>query len=83
MVAVLEAWEASATKEAILPRPVDREVCKILAERREFPVIDVLEALVTFGQPELLETEDKQVDLFSLQGEAETATVVAPISQRT
>ena len=75
--------DAQIPKEAILPRPVDREVCKILAERREFPVVDVLEALVTFGQPQLLETEDKQVDLFSLQGEAETATVVAPISQKT
>lgn len=75
--------DAQIPKESVLPRPVDREVCKILSERRDFPVVDVFDALITFGQPELLETEDKQVDLFSLQGESETATVVAPISRKT
>lgn len=73
--------DAETPKEAILPRPVDREVCKILAERREFNVVDVMEALTTFGQQDLLITEDKYVDLQELKGEAETATVIAPISR--
>jgi hypothetical protein len=75
--------DAQIPKEAILPRPVDREVCKILSERREFPVVDVMEALVTFGQPELLETDDKRVDLQAYKGDAETETVIAPISRAT
>jgi hypothetical protein len=75
--------DAKIPKEAILPRPVDREVCKILEERREFPVVEVMQALQIFGQPELLESDDKQVDLFEFKGDAETATVIAPMSRVT
>jgi hypothetical protein len=75
--------DAQIPKESILPSPVEREVCKILAERREYPVVDVLEALIVFGQPELLSTEDKEVDLQSIQGEAETGTLIAPMSRTT
>ena len=32
-----------------------------LAERREYPVTDVIEALEIFSQPELLATDAKQV----------------------
>jgi hypothetical protein len=75
--------DAKIPREAILPRPVDREVCKILEERREFPVVDVMEALVTFGQSELLDSDDKQVDLFEFKGDAETGTMIAPVSRVT
>jgi hypothetical protein len=75
--------DARIPKEAILPRPVDREVCKILEERREFPVVDVMEALKVFGQPELLDSDDKQVDLFEIKGDAETGTLIAPLSRTT
>ena len=67
--AFIEA-DAQVPKEVSLPRPVDREVARILAERREFPVVDVIEAIGVFGQPQLLATDDKQVALQNLKGEA-------------
>lgn len=82
IVQAFMAADAQIPKEAILPRPVDREVCKILAERREFSVVDVMEALVTFGQPELLDTSATTVDLASIKGLSETSTVIAPISRK-
>lgn len=72
--------DAKVPKESVLPRPIDREVAKILAERREFPVLEVIDALKVFGQPGLLETKGKSVDLQSLKGEAVTELMVAPIS---
>ena len=73
--------DAKIPKEAVLPRPVDREVCRILEERREFPVPDVVDALRLFSQPELIETETGQVSLQDVKGAAETATFVAPLSR--
>lgn len=74
--------DAMVPKEVSLPRPVDREVARILAERREFPAEDVIEAIGAFGQPELLATHDKTVDLQMLQGQAATDMLVAPLSRR-
>lgn len=85
-----EAWrivqafiqaDATIPKEAALPRPVDREVARILWERREFPVVDVVEAIAAFAQPELLVSDDRQVAMRDLKGEASTDMVVAPISR--
>jgi hypothetical protein len=75
--------DAKIPKEVFLPRPIDREVCKILTERRELPVVDVIEALAVFSQPELLATDEKKVGLESLQGVAETGTLIAPVSRAT
>jgi hypothetical protein len=75
--------DAQVPKEISLPRPVDREVARILAERRDFPVIDVIEAIGIFGQPELLVTDDKQVGLQTLKGQTATDTLVAPLSRAT
>jgi hypothetical protein len=73
--------DATVPREVDLPRPVDREVARILAERREFPVLDVVEAIAAFGQPELLQIDDRQTELFSLRGPIETDTIVAPIAR--
>lgn len=75
--------DASLPKEAMLPRPTDREICRILEERREYPVVDIIEALKAFGQPELLETDTEQADLQNVQGDTETSTLVAPLSRNT
>jgi hypothetical protein len=80
--AFIEA-DAQVPKEVSLPRPIDREVAKILAERRDFPVLDVIEAIGIFGQPELLVTDDKQVDLQTLKGQTATDALVAPLSRAT
>ncbi|MBL0920249.1 MAG: hypothetical protein IBJ14_16220 [Hydrogenophaga sp.] len=86
-----EAWrivqaflkaDAMLPKEAMLPRPVDREICRMLQERREFPAVDVIEALKVFGQPELLETDPEQVNLETVMGEpGRTGTLLAPMSK--
>jgi hypothetical protein len=73
--------DAEVPKEVALPRPMDREVARILAERREFPVVDVVEAIKAFGQPELLVTDDKQVGLQTLKGQTATEMLVAPLSR--
>jgi hypothetical protein len=46
-------------------------------------VIDVVEALRVFGQPELLETTNKDVGLETLKGNTATDMIVAPISRIT
>lgn len=88
-----EAWrvvqaflsaDAHLPKESLLPRPVDREVCRMLEERREYPTVDVVEALKVFGQPELLMTDAEQVRLERYSGDAgTTATLLAPVSRTT
>lgn len=88
-----EAWrivqaflsaDAMVPKEALLPRPVDREICRMLQERREFPTVDVIEALRVFGQPQLLVTDTEQVKLERYSGEPSTTSMlVAPVSRTT
>lgn len=83
-----EAWrvvqafvdaDAKLPKEVVLPRPVDREICRMLEERREYPVVDVIAALKIFAQPELIATDEEQVDLEALKGDSETQNIIAPI----
>jgi hypothetical protein len=68
-------------KEVVLPLPAHREVARILVERRDFPVVDVVEAIGPFSQPSLLETDTKQVDTTTLKGQSNTDLMVAPLSR--
>ncbi len=77
------AADGQIPKEVLLPRPIDREICRMLQERREFPVVDVIDALKHFGQPELLVTDTEQVRLVDVKGDTETSTLVAPLSRNT
>ena len=45
-------------KEVALPIPAHRQVVKELVSRREFPVLDVIDALAPLAQPELLITKE-------------------------
>lgn len=73
------AADAQVPKEAALPRPPDREVARQLAARREFPVVDVIEALRPLAQPELLDTGALDADVVLTRGESTVArAVVAP-----
>ncbi len=56
----------------------------MLADRRDFGVLDVIDALRIFAQPELLMTDDKQVAMQAINKE-ETITdiIVAPIARKT
>ena len=87
-----KAWElvvqfltadAQVPKEVALPRPAARQVARMLAERRDFPVIDVIEVLGPLAQPDLLETTTNAAILLPTgrqsSSELNTSSVVAPI----
>ena len=80
MQAFIEA-DARIPAEVSLPSPAHREVARILAERRNFPVTEVVGAIAVFGQPELLETNERHVGAENLRGETQTDMAVAPISK--
>lgn len=90
MEAFYKAWEvvtqflaadARVPKEVALSRPPARTVARYLADRREFPVVDVIEALEPLAQPELLLTQPNSADIILSGGKSqtvETTSVLAP-----
>jgi hypothetical protein len=80
IVQALCATDFEMPTEALLSSPVHREVARMWAERREFPVVDVLDAVQVFAQPQLLITEDEQVGSVSFYSEAspDTSTIISP-----
>ena len=90
MQAFYQAWEvvvqfldsdAKLPTEARLPRPPSRQVARYLEDRRDFPVLDVFEALTPLAQPHLLRTQEKKADLVETRlAETETTrALLAPI----
>jgi hypothetical protein len=78
------AADAIVPKEVNLPRQADRQVARYLQERREFAVLEVIDALQPLSQPELLQTEQQNPTLVSRREsnpEIETGAVVAPIAR--
>ncbi len=78
------AADAKVPHEVALPRQIDRHVARLLEERREFNVVDVISALGTLSQPELLLTEARPAELVSRREgtvSAGTGAVVAPLAQ--
>ncbi|WP_315768320.1 MULTISPECIES: hypothetical protein [unclassified Bradyrhizobium] len=75
--------DSRVPKEVVLPNPAHREVARQLEQRREFPVLDVIEALKVFAQPELLVTAPKKAGLQTLASGDDLANmVVAPLPRR-
>lgn len=73
--------DAQVPREVFLPRPPDRQVCRFLEERREYPVVDVLEALRPMAQPELLETRETEATIEYSRGDSsDTNTIITPLS---
>lgn len=72
-------------KEVLLPAPHEREVARIYSERRAFPVFDVLEAVKTFAQPELLKPKNETVSAtpFETRADAATSTIISPFGKFT
>lgn len=72
--------DAHMPSEVALPRPPMRQVARILEDRREFPVLDVVdEALLPLAQPELLDTQQQQATVELASDVApEMRTVIAP-----
>lgn len=80
IVQALCASEFKMPTEAQLPSPTHREVARMWAERREYPVLEVVDAVKIFAQPELLLTKDAQVSAISFDTQVEpgTSTMVSP-----
>ena len=76
------ASDAQIPKEASLPSTSQRMVAKLLAERRAFPIVDVIEALGPIAQPELLMTSSTTRPVEPSRDEiAMVETLIAPISR--
>lgn len=64
----------------VLPRPAEREVARMLVDRREFSVLEVIDALSVFAQPELLDTDESDASVVETRdAEMQTSAVVAPL----
>lgn len=76
------AADAKVPKEVSLPIASHRMVARLLEDRREYPLIDVIESLKPLAQPELLDTKEEVVDttLISTKG-AQVDTVIAPVGR--
>ena len=57
------AADAQMPREVSLPVPADRQAVKELVVRREFPIVDVVDALEPLAQPNLTEQINQTVDL--------------------
>ncbi|MGV9336527.1 hypothetical protein [Nocardia sp. NPDC003726] len=81
VVAFLDA-DAQLPREVALPRPAARTVARNLADRRDFPVVDVVDALAILAQPELLRTEAESAGIVLAGGTSNvvaTSAVLTPI----
>jgi len=76
------AADAQVPKEAALPSASQRMVARLLAERRGFPIVEVIEALAPIAQPELLMTTQESKPVEPSRAEiANVETLIAPISR--
>jgi hypothetical protein len=74
--------DANVPKESALPTPAHRQVARELASRREFTVLEVVEALEAIAQPQLLTNTmaSVSVDQSRINGAKVSETLIAPIS---
>lgn len=76
--------DAAIPKVVALPRPPDRQVARYLEERREFPVVDVIDALGPLAQPELLATTEREAELIGgTKFQVETPVLEVPMPRCT
>jgi hypothetical protein len=70
-------------RDSDIPNPLHREVARIFVERREFPIVDVLEAIRKFAQPGLLTTSTETVSNvpFGTTAAPATSTIITPVAR--
>jgi hypothetical protein len=74
------AADAQVPKEVALPRPAARQVARYLADRRDYPVLDVIDALSVLAQPELLVTASgSEIETYDGIDATTTGAVLAPV----
>ena len=72
--------DARLPEEVSLPVPAHRQVARELANRREFPILDVIEALRPLSQPELLTTQELSKSLAATgEGQLLLEGLISPI----
>lgn len=77
------AADAELPKEVALPRQAERQVARSLVDRRDFTVLEVIEALAPLAQPGLLRTRQQDASIVSRREqpvEPKTGAVVAPFA---
>jgi hypothetical protein len=83
---IVQAFIASGAEEpseVMLPTPQHRHVARMLRDRRDFPVLEVVEAIKPFAQPELILTSEREVGTKTLGvGIAATDMMVAPLAKK-
>ncbi len=75
------AADAQLPNDVNLPIPADRQAARELVSRREFPIVDVINALEPLSQQELTEKVEREITA-SLQREGEAilnSTIIAPV----
>jgi hypothetical protein len=73
--------DAAVPKESALPTPAHRQVARELASRRDFTVLEVVDALEAIAQPHLLMNTNATVSLSQTRVESVVSeTLIAPIS---
>lgn len=81
LVLIFLRADAKLPKEEWLPRPATRTVARYMADRREYSVLDVVDALLPLAQPELLDTEESQAQVTISGGTSDhvgTGSLLAP-----
>jgi hypothetical protein len=70
------AADARLPREASLPRPPSRQVARYLESRRDYPVLEVIDALGPLAQPGLLRTQEEVASIVETRT-ASTVTTTA------
>lgn len=72
--------DAHLPKEVLLPRGADRLVCKGMEIRRNYPVVDVMDAFSILQQPGLVLVNDGEVSLHSTLKDTQINKIIAPMA---
>ncbi|MGT2462867.1 hypothetical protein [Sinomonas atrocyanea] len=77
VVVAFIAADAEMPKEVALPRPAARQVARYLVDRREYPVLEVVEALRALSQRDLIRSEVSAATVVPSGGKSTEPTVGA------
>jgi hypothetical protein len=76
------AADARLPKEVALPNGAQRQIARWLEERRTFPVLDVVEAMLPVAQPELLHTNKREVPFILKSDEqSKIGSIISPVAK--
>lgn len=68
-------------KEIELPVSLDRTICKYLVDRKDFPVLEVIETLKNLAQPHFMDVENSSAIITSaVDEEIKINRIIAPVS---